>query len=197
VLPRLFSNWVYGGFLSGFLILGLFLGIGRDWSLAFWLVALQLPVYMIHQYEEHEGDRLRIFVNNVLAGGREALTPLAVFVINVFGVWVVNLASILLALRVDLGFGLVGIWLTLLNGLIHIAQAVALRRYNPGLVTATALFLPLGLAGVWVLGRSGHGTPGHGTLGWQILGFGVAAAIHLAIVLHVKRRLCLLSKNPT
>ena len=192
MLPRLFSNWVYGGFLSGFLILGLFLGIGRDWSLAFWLVALQLPVYMIHQYEEHEGDRFRIFVNNVLAGGREALTPLAVFVINVFGVWVVNLASILLALRVDLGFGLVGIWLTLLNGLIHIAQAVALRRYNPGLVTATALFLPLGLAGVWVLGRSGHGT-----LGWQILGFGVAAAIHLAIVLHVKRRLCLLSKNPT
>jgi len=191
VLSRLFSNWVYGGFLSGFLILGLFLGMGGDWSPSFWLVALQLPVYMIHQYEEHEGDRFRIFVNNILAGGREALTPLAVFVINVFGVWVVNLASILLALRVDLGFGLVGIWLTLLNGLIHIAQAVALRRYNPGLVTAAALFLPLGLAGVWVLGRSEHGTPG-----WQILGFGIAAAIHLAIVLHVKRRLRLQSQNP-
>ncbi len=191
MLSRLFSNWVYGGFLSGFLILGLFLGIGAGWSAAFWLVALQLPIYMIHQYEEHEGDRFRIFVNTVLAGGREALTPLAVFVINVFGVWVVNLASILLALRVDLGFGLVGIWLTLLNGLIHIAQAVALRRYNPGLVTAVVLFLPLGFAGIWVLARSGHGT-----LGWQLLGFSVAAAIHLAIVLHVKRRLHLLPQNP-
>jgi hypothetical protein len=96
-----------------------------------------------------------------------------------------------LALRVDLGFGLVGIWLTLLNGLIHIAQAVALRRYNPGLVTAVVLFLPLGFAGIWVLARSGHGT-----LGWQLLGFSVAAAIHLAIVLHVKRRLHLLPQNP-
>jgi hypothetical protein len=190
MIRRLFDNWVYGGFLAGLLILGLFAVIGRDWSLAFWLVALQLPVYMLHQFEEHDADRFRIFVNDVIGHGREALTPAAVFVINIYGVWGVNLVSIALAAFFDLGFGLIGIWLTLLNGIIHIAQGVALRRYNPGLVTAALLFLPLGIAGVWVLGLSGHGS-----WGWQMLGILVAAAIHVAIVVHVRRRLLSLEKT--
>lgn len=187
---RLIQNWVYGGFLAGILMLGLFVVLGADWSAAFWLVVLQLPVYMLHQYEEHDADRFRIFVNDVIGHGREALTPAAVFVINIYGVWGVNLVSILLARFVDVGFGLIGIWLTLLNGLIHIAQGVALRRYNPGLVTAAVMFLPLGFAGVWVLGRSGHGS-----WGWQVLGFLVAAAIHVAIVVHVRHRLLSLEKT--
>jgi len=184
MLQRLFANWVYGGFLAGFLILGLFLAFGGGWSAAFWITALQLPIYMIHQYEEHEGDRFRIFVNEVIGHGREALSLQAVFVINVFGVWGVNLVALLLARFVDPGFGLIAIWLTLLNGIIHIAQGLALRRYNPGLVTAVVMFLPAGAAGVWMMSRSGHGSPG-----WQALGFAVAALIHVAIVVHVRRRL--------
>mgnify|MGYP006282452037 CR=1 FL=1 len=190
MIQRLINNWVYGGFLAGVLMLGLFAALGADWSAAFWIVALQLPVYMIHQFEEHDADRFRIFVNEALGGGREALTPGAVFVINIYGVWGVNLVSILLARYVDVGFGLIGVWLTLLNGLIHIAQGVALRKYNPGLITAVAMFLPLGIAGVWMLARSGHGS-----WGWQALGFVAAAGIHVAIVAHVRRRLLSLEKT--
>ena len=29
------------------------------WSLALLLIWLHLPVYMLHQYEEHDGDRFR------------------------------------------------------------------------------------------------------------------------------------------
>ena len=183
-MKRLIDNWVYGGFLAGFLILGLYAVVGRDWSAAFWLVALQLPLYMLHQFEEHDADRFRLFVNELTGKGRDILTRLAVFVVNVPGVWGVNLAATALAGLVNLGFGLVAIWLTLLNGLVHVVQGVALRRYNPGLITAVVLFLPAGIVGVWVMHASGHGSAG-----WQMLGFAVAAAIHLAIVAHVRRRM--------
>ena len=58
------------------------------------LVYLQLPVYMLHQWEEHTGDRFRQYINQRLAGGREALTPTATFWINVIGVWAVDLDKI-------------------------------------------------------------------------------------------------------
>jgi len=41
------------------------------------LLYLQLPIYMLHQYEEHAGDRFRLWVNNTLGHGRDVLTPIA------------------------------------------------------------------------------------------------------------------------
>ena len=45
---------------------------------------------MLHQYEEHDNDRFRIFMNRILAGGHDALTHPAVFIINVPGVWALS-----------------------------------------------------------------------------------------------------------
>ena len=43
-----------------------------------------------------------------------------------------------------------------MNAGVHLAPALATRRYEPGLLTATMLFAPLtALAGVAVFGRSG------------------------------------------
>lgn len=183
-MQRLFDNWVYGGFLAAFLILGLYTITGADWPAYFWIIALQLPLYMLHQYEEHDGDRFRLFVNRLIGDGRDILTRRAVFMINIPGVWGVNLAAIALAYTVNPGFGLIAIWLTLLNGFIHVVQGAALRRYNPGLGTAAFVFIPVGLYGVWELHHADHGA-----MGWQMLGLGAAAAIHLAIIIHVRRRL--------
>jgi len=97
MIQRLINNWVYGGFLAGLLLLGLFAVVGREWSAAFWLVALQLPLYMLHQFEEHDADRFRLFVNRLMGDGRDILTKQAVFVINIPGVWGVNFAAITLA----------------------------------------------------------------------------------------------------
>src|SRR5690606_31380782 len=74
--------WVYGGFPTGLLLLALTPLIAAGWNTAIVAVFLQLPIYMLHQGEEHFGDRFRLFANDMLAGGREALTPWAVFVIN-------------------------------------------------------------------------------------------------------------------
>jgi hypothetical protein len=57
------------------------------------LVYLQLPLYMIHQFEEHTGDRFRTYLNRNVAHC-EALTPAATFWINAIGGWGVDLVAV-------------------------------------------------------------------------------------------------------
>jgi len=178
---RLYANWVYGGFLAGLLLIGLLPVFSQGWSLAMTLVFLQLPIYMLHQYEEHDADRFRRFVNENLGGGKELLSLFAVFIINILGVWGVNLISIFLAFSVNIGFGLIGVYLVLVNAIAHIGQCVMMRRYNPGLATAVLLFLPVSLLALWAISK-------HTSFPFQCLGFLSALAIHASIVVHVIRK---------
>lgn len=177
MINRLISYWVYGGFLAALLLLGLMPVFTHFWDPPLILVYFQLPVYMLHQLEEHDDDRFRRFINNLIGGGRDVLSKGAVFVINVPGVWGVNLLSILLAFSVDLGFGLIGVYLTLVNGLVHVAQAIRLRSYNPGLVSALVLFLPVGGFALASFIRSESVT-----VRYHLLGLGSAILIHVAII---------------
>ncbi|MGA7971366.1 MAG: HXXEE domain-containing protein [Pseudolabrys sp.] len=183
MLSRLMTNWVYGGFLASFVVLALVALFRAGLSAPLLLVVLQLPIYMIHQLEEHDADRFRRFVNSHIGGGHEVLSTPAVFVINVGGVWGVNLISIWLAATIDIGFGLIGIYATLVNAFVHIVAAVVQRQYNPGLVTAIVLFLPAAVVGLWLVAATGQA-------GWpyQLTGLAVAIGIHAAIVAHVLRR---------
>jgi len=178
---RLMQYWVYGGFLSGVLLLLLLPVLARDWSSALLVVFLQLPVYMLHQYEEHDNDRFRLFVNRMMGGGKEVLSHQAVFIINVPGVWGVIAASFYLASYVSIGYGLIAIYLTLVNAVAHIGAAAASRSYNPGLATATFLFVSVGLFGLCELQQTGE-------VGWHhhLLGLLVAIGIHVAIVAYVQ-----------
>ncbi len=159
-------------------------------SAALGLVYLQLPVYMLHQLEEHRGDAFRRFVNQRLAGGREALTRQATFVINSAGVWGVDLVSLWLAYEVDLAFGLIAVYLTAANALVHIAGAIAMRAYNPGLATAVALFVPISIWGaIEVSDASGAG------VGYQLLAIGLAIGVHAAIIVYLRARIAQLERR--
>ncbi len=144
------------------------------WLLMVWI---QLPVYMIHQCEEHHGDRFRLWVNNRLGGGRELLTLRDVLVINLPGVWGVNAVSLLLAAFVQPGLGLIAVYLTLVNTVAHLAAAARFRAPNPGLWTSIGLFIPAGTGGLLTINRASEGN-----LTMHIVGFGTALAIHFAIV---------------
>ena len=148
MFERLQAHWVYGGFLAGLMLLALTPLFANRWTLGETLVFLSLPVYMLHQYEEHDDDRFRRFVNAHMAGGRDALTVSAVFWINIVGVWAVLTAVIWIAQKVHPGWGVVAVYLVLVNGVLHVLQGFALRVYNPGLATSVVLFLPLS---VWTL----------------------------------------------
>lgn len=181
-IARLQANWVYGGALAGIVLLALTPLLTAGWPQVEMLVFLALPVYMLHQLEEHDDDRFRRFVNEVIGKGREVLSVAAVFVINVGGVWGTMAATLWPMRTVSPGWGLIGAYLLLVNALLHIVQAVALRRSNPGLVTAVVLFLPLGAAAF--AGLAGAASPVQ-----HAVSLGLVIALHGAIVAGVRRRL--------
>ena len=150
-------------------------------------VFLMLPAYMIHQVEEHAGDRFRRFVNKHIARVPNALTTPAVVVVNVPLVWGVDLVAIYLARFVAVGWGLIAIYLILVNAVLHVVGAAALRAYNPGLVTAVVLFLPLG---GWALVTVAD-VPGV-TVTQHVVALAFAVVVHAGLAVFVLRRARLL-----
>jgi hypothetical protein len=153
------------------------------------LVYLQLPIYMLHQYEEHAGDRFRLWFNTMIGHGREVLTPIATFWINSLLVWGLDLVALYLACFVDLSLGLIAIYLPIVNAFGHIVPAIIKRAYNPGLLTSVLLFLPVGVTSAVVVSRAAGST-----LQDQLLAIGVAIAVHAIIIIHVRRRMSYLSR---
>jgi Protein of unknown function with HXXEE motif len=147
------------------------------------LIYLHTPAYMLHQVEEHTGDRFREFVNQRMFHGLEALTGTTVLVINLPGVWGVTILSLYAAVFIAPGWGLPAVYLVAVNALIHIAGAAASRAYNPGLWTALARFLPLSALSFWQSGLNS-------AIDWRYHAFGLtlALAIHAAIIVHVRAR---------
>ncbi len=183
MINRIYANWVYGGFLAGILLIFCMPLFTSDWSFVLKLCYLTLPVYMVHQLEEWDNDKFRVFINNHLGNGVNLLTPCAGFFINVFGVWGVIAASLYLATSIDAGYVLIAAYLVLINALVHIVAGLVLRAYNPGLVTAIILFLPLGTYLILISLQMGHGS-----VHFQLIGLLTAIFIHAAIVLHLARR---------
>lgn len=141
------------------------------------LIYLHLPIYMFHQYEEHEGDRFRRFANERLFAGKDVLRPVDVIVVNLPVVWGVNLFAFYAALLLWPAAALVAPYLLFVNAVLHIVTTLRLRCYNPGLVTAIVLFLPLSIATL----LSASAMPGITILD-HAFGLAAALAIHLAIM---------------
>jgi len=162
--------------------------VSATWTAPERSVYVLLLAYFAHQLEEHLHDRFRLFVNEVVGGGLEALTPRATMVINVGLVWIGYLAVLLGTAFVDPGLGLIAAYATLVNGASHVAFALVRRRANPGVWTSAALFLP---AGAWAW-RSCSRASGLGPCG-HVLGLAIAALAHLGIVGWVRWRRARLS----
>ena len=181
-------HWVVAALLGGALLLALTPAVVRGWPAWLVLTWLQLPAYMLHQVEEHAGDRFRLFVNAHVGGGREALTHAAVAVINLPGVWGIDALALSMAVFLRPGFGLIAVYLALVNAVVHVAAALVQRRYNPGLVTAVGVFLPLSAVSLGAFAA----VPGVGVADHAV-GLLVAVAVHVAIIVHVRRRLAALA----
>ena len=100
----------------------------HSWLPALVVTFLLLPVYMLHQYEEHDNDRFRQFFNQTIGQGKDVLSPWVVFLTNVPGVWGVIGLSLWLAATANIGFALITVYLVLVNAIVHIAHAVIFWR---------------------------------------------------------------------
>ena len=173
----LYSNWFYAGLLTALFLLAVTPVLWHLWPLPLLVVFLQLPVYMIHQVEEHHHDRFRRYINQHVAKGRDALSPDAVLVINLGGVWLLDLCALYLAYFVRPGLGLVAMYMAIVNGFVHMISTVVERQYNPGVITAVFLLLPAGFAGCWIFKRTGQATVND-----HLWALAVAVLIHFIIV---------------
>jgi len=179
--PWALVNWSRAGVMIApfLLILAPFLRQGM--SLPVFLVFLHLPLYMVHQYEEHAHGAFKAFVNREIGHGKEFINDRAIFWINVGEVWFVDVALIYLTADVRTALGLVAIDLTIVNGLLHTIIALVTRRYNPGLLTSLLLFLPIG-GYTWYLFTTVV------PLSWgdHVIGVGAALLLHLSLVIPVR-----------
>ena len=146
------------------------------------LTYLQLPVYMLHQYEEHGHGAFKRGMNALVPPSVGRLTDRNIFLTNIVGVWGVDAAATVLAATTTPAAGLLAPYLAVVNALLHLATALRSRRYNPGLATALLLFLPFGAYSIRTIGREVRAARrAHG------LSLAAANALHLLVVLSVIR----------
>jgi hypothetical protein len=121
------------------------------WSDMAWLTWAGTFVYLVHQFEEHGIDAtnnayaFRGFLCGAVgfADPEACPVPLSfITAVNVAAVWIAGPLSALLAARWPV-IGLSFFAIPAVNLLAHAGPAVLSGRYNPGLVTALVLFLPL------------------------------------------------------
>lgn len=130
------------------------MGVSR-WRDLRWLAWLAPAGYMLHQTEEYGVDmfgQFFAFPNLVCTTFGESpypnctFPPLLFVAINIPVVWVAGLICAVASPRYPLiGLGLYGVYFV--NSLSHIGMFAATGTYNPGLLTAFIVLLPLS---IWV-----------------------------------------------
>lgn len=178
------GHWVVGAGFMAAALLALVPLLAATLTLPLVLIFLHSPAYMIHQVEEHTGDRFRAFANGRIFGGREGLTTNAVLVINLPVVWGLNLAAFYAAFALAPGLGLIAPYAMLVNAFTHLGARVNFGSYNPGVITAAVLFVPLSASTILVIGRLPDVGPAD-----HIGALAGALLLHALIVLDVVRRL--------
>jgi hypothetical protein len=128
-----------------------------------WLLWAAVPMYMIHQFEEHGVDclgRHYAFLEGLCTAlGHADLTTCPadarfILAVNVSLVWIVGPVSAALARR-RLYVGATFLCTPLINAVVHTVPALIKGEYNPGLVTSIFLFLPVCIYTVHRLRRAG------------------------------------------
>ncbi len=149
-------GWPYAALVLGVLGLGALLVLPRSKEAGSrfrdpaWLACLMLPLYMIHQFEEHGIDLLGRhyhFIEEICGvvareGQPCPADPEFIFAVNCGGgVWIPGALAIAFRHRRPL-VGACALGIPAVNALAHLGQAVVLGRYNSGVVTSLVLFVP-------------------------------------------------------
>ena len=82
--------------------------------------------------------------------------------------------------------------LAIVNGIVHVGAAIILRRYNPGLMTGLVLFLGSGGWSLATISATSNAQPP-----MLVMAFLFAIGSHVAILVHVRRRLARLEGAAT
>lgn len=168
--------------LSGIILVS-FSNIIPELQLLIWL---QVPVYLLHQFEEHAWPGgFKEFVGKIVFKRDDGgpLDERSIFWINIPIVWIgFPIFAALATILIDLGIWI--IYLSLINGAFHIIVALRLRRYNPGVVISLLLNVPLSIYTLIRLTELGSiPTISH------VIGLTIAIVVQVGLVIFVVKRL--------
>ncbi len=153
--------------------------VGAAMPIGLFLLYLHGPATMIHQIEAHRDNGFLEFANAKVFHGREVVRTGEILVVNLPLLWGMNLAAFYAGQIWGASWGLVAPYTLLVTAALHLAATRRFRATHTGLITAAALFVPLGLGTAIVIGL----LPGVSV--WQhVLGLGLALAIHEGIAAH-------------
>lgn len=171
-------QWPQAALFCGVMMILLLTALLTKLGLMYFLIAMTLPMYMVHQFEEHYHNRFCLMLNEKIGRGKVVLTPKQVFWINSLWVWALSMVTIALAFLVNPLIGLIPVYFLVLNGILHCLQAIRFRSSNPGLFTSLIVFLPVGGYTIYKLSELPDNC-----WQYQALGIGVAVIGHAAILL--------------
>ncbi|WP_077329776.1 HXXEE domain-containing protein [Virgibacillus siamensis] len=123
--------------------------------LSLW-IWLQVPIYMLHQFEEHGTGKFKLWINHVIFNSKEkeVLTNEHLFWINAPLTWV--LFPLFAALSsIHPSFALWIIMTSILNSALHIGATAVQRKYNPGFWASLVLNMPSGIFVIYLMQQHG------------------------------------------
>lgn len=110
------------------------------------LIWIQIPIYLLHQFEEHSRNGFKNYVNKKVFNVEDGSYPLNdknIFWINIPIIWILMpLFAILSSLN-----PLIGLWIPffgIINSLSHVIFSIVNKEYNPGILVSLILGIPVG-----------------------------------------------------
>ena len=153
----LYQHWADSTLILALGIMAVLLSFLPTTPWYLFLIWLQFPVYLIHEFEEHVfPGHFRQFINREVFHSTSDNAPLsvpAVFWINILAIWVLFPIAAILAQNVSPAFGLLLPIFGLFNATLHIVMFIVKRKYNPGLIVSACLNYPTGIYTLYVLAQ--------------------------------------------
>lgn len=180
----LYDNWMKSTpFLALYILLMLVMYVMNQYF-ALFLIWLQTPVYLLHEFEEYicPGGFLSFFNKKPMGSqtGDAPLNKVGSFWINIPLVFVAFPLSAILSQNFDLSIGIWAAYFSIINGLAHIVWFFVYKfKYNPGMVVSLLLNVPVGTYTVYYFAANSLISAKA-----QIAGFVVALAVQLAMAMY-------------
>ncbi|MGZ7120214.1 MAG: HXXEE domain-containing protein, partial [Methanobacterium sp.] len=116
-------------------------------NIVLFLIWIQIPIYLLHQFEEHTWNGFKNYINKKVFNVEEGEFPLNdrnIFWINIPIVWIMMPVFAGLS-SFNVMFGLWIPYFAVFNSLSHVIFSLRNREYNPGLIVSLILGIPVGI----------------------------------------------------
>jgi hypothetical protein len=144
-------NWLYKNWAKLSVLLAIVLTIFiiifiKLENIVLFLIWIQIPIYLLHQFEEHAWNGFKNYINVKVFKVQEGNFPLNeknIFWINIPIIWI--LMPIFAGLSsINIMFGLWIPYFAVFNSLSHVIFSIRNWEYNPGLIVSLILGIPVG-----------------------------------------------------